>query len=124
LRIDASGVELPDLAFYVPSIPRLPVAEIPLALTFGRVESVLVGVVGSVARDIPFPHAAVPAELMLSIDRPSARTILDLIPTRVEFSLPLDGGAFEVDASHPLDPAATGGGPLAIRAPWRSTRKA
>jgi hypothetical protein len=115
LHLDAAGVRLPGLAFFLPPLPRLPVGEIPLALTFGRLAGFLAGVAGSVTRDVPFPGAATPAALMFAIDRPTARTLLDLIPTRVEFNLPLDGGSFQIDASHPLDPLGQQGGSLAIR---------
>jgi hypothetical protein len=114
VRFEPSGVSMPDFEFYLPPIPRLPVSKIPAPVTIGALEAPNPGVNLQVPHEIPFPRAGAPANLEIFVTRPSARTLLDLVPTRVSFSLPLDGGSFEIDTNHPIEPAAVGGGSLRI----------
>ena len=85
-------------------------------MSIGSLASALPGLDLEIAATaFPYPKAAVPAELKLFVQRPTARTLLDLVPTKVSFALPLDGGSFAIDASHPVDPVASRGGTLRIR---------
>lgn len=113
--IGEDGITIPDLGFYLPPIPRLPVTKISAPVSIGSLMSALPGVDLEIPHDVDIPDAAVPAELKLFVQRPTARTLRDLVPTKVSFALPLDGGSFEIDPGNPLDPAATGGGELRIR---------
>jgi hypothetical protein len=115
MDIEPDGIAFPTLAFFLPPLPSVPVGEIPLALTFGRLAGRLAGLSGAVTQAVALPGAAAPGSLTLAIDRPAARTLLDLIPTKVEFSLPLVGGSFRIDPDHTLDPQPSMGGSLAIQ---------
>ena len=116
IELSVDGISISDVGFYLPPIPRLPVGKIGAPVSIGALTSALPGIdLETPDIDFPYPDAAVPAELRLFVQRPTARTLLDLVPTKVSFALPLDGGSFAIDASHPVDPVASGGGTLRIR---------
>ncbi len=87
LQITADGCTVSAPTLFLPPVPALPLPPITLPdLTISRVTGLQLP-----ETDIPVPDALadVLARIAVAIDRPTARTFTDLVPTAVSFTIPL-----------------------------------
>jgi hypothetical protein len=113
LHVGPEGVDLANAAFFMPVLPALPSGPIPCPVRFGRAARSLGGVF-AVSGPIALSGAGHPdATIRITVDRPTAHSLLDLIPSMVAFEVAL-GGPHAVPGVGSVTARTTGGAALAM----------
>jgi hypothetical protein len=107
LGIGIDGIDLPDLEILLPPLPQLPTGPIPVPANLRHAGGLFADVPPFDLPEIPGFRAC---SVAVTIDRPDATSLADLIPTRVEITVPVAGlGATVPDVGHlEGDPVVSG----------------
>jgi hypothetical protein len=93
---------LADLTFYLPPVPGFPSPAIPCPVSIGRQGGQLIGLFGrSQQVSISLPWSGTDATFQVEIERPTARSVTDLLPTAVQLDAPV--------GRHPVELPGVGG---------------